>query len=252
MLRNEIRGGVRTIVRALMVAGVGGLFVYVVGTSSFLVIMPQSAQTGLSGFSDALASGLRQLGLARYAPWVIGLFALSMLGGFTAWFGVGARLLFAAGIDSFLPPLFARRNAKTGAPVAAILLQAVLMLAFVLLSQAGETAAKAYEFLVQMSVLGSTVPYLFMFWVHIKTAGMAAVPGLWTPPGGKRMTRGLGWLGLVSSAVAIACTLIPNPDDPDRWTGFYKIFGGTAATLAVGLALYWLAKRKGRAGPTSS
>jgi amino acid transporter len=247
MMRNEIEGGIRTVVRALMIVGVGSLFIYIAGTSSFLVILPQSELTRLGGLDEALRSGLAHLGLARCAPWVIGLFMLSMLGGFTAWFGVGARLLFAAGINSFLPPLFARRNPKTGAPVAAILLQAVLMLSFVLFSQAGASAAAAYDFLVQMSVLGSTVPYLFMFWVHIKGADLPKVAGLWTPPGGARTTRMLGWLGLVSSAVAIACTLVPSSDDPHPWGTFSKIAGGTAATLAVGLALYWLAKRRVRA-----
>ena len=169
MLRNEIAGGIRTIVKALIIVGAGSLFVYILGTSSFLVILPQSALTRLGGFPDALRSGLVHVGLGRFAPMVIGLFAFSMLGSFVAWFGVGARLPFAAGIDAFLPPVFARRSPKTGAPVPAILLQAVLMTGIAILSQAGSSVAGAYDFLVAMAVLGSTVPYLFVFCVVIKT-----------------------------------------------------------------------------------
>ena len=137
MLRNEIEGGMRTIVRALVIVGVGSIFIYIAGTSSFLVILPQSELTRLGGFPDALRSGLEHVGLGRFAPVVIGLFALSMLGSFVAWFGVGARLPFAAGIDAFLPAVFAKRNPKTGAPVQAILLQAGLMIGVAMLEPGG-------------------------------------------------------------------------------------------------------------------
>jgi amino acid transporter len=244
MLRNEIVGGLRTILRVLAIVGVGSLFVYIAGTSSFLVILPQSELTRLGGFPDALRAGLGHLGLGNLAPYVIGLFALSMLGGFTAWFGVGARLPFAAGIDAFLPPLFAKRNPKTGAPVPAILLQTGLTFVMILLSQAGSSVAGAYDRLVDMSVLGSTVPYLFMFWVQIKGAGLPSVPGLWTPPGGALTTRILGVVGLLSSTVAILCTLVPGADEPHPFWAVAKIVLSTLVVAAVGLGLYFLAKRK--------
>ena len=247
MLRNEIAGGLRTILRVLAIVGAGSLFIYIAGTLSFLVILPQSELTRLAGFPDALRTGLAHLGLARFAPYVIALFALSMLGGFTGWFGVGARLPFAAGIDAFLPPLFAKRNPKTGAPVPAILLQTGLTFVMVVLSQAGSSVAGAYDLLVNMSVLGSTVPYLFMFWVHIKGADAPAVPGLWTPPGGRRITIGLGWLGMSASAVAILCTLAPDPSDAHAAFTFLKIAGSTVATLVVGLAIYGTARWRKRA-----
>ncbi|HVU21265.1 MAG TPA: APC family permease [Rhizomicrobium sp.] len=249
MLRNEIEGGMRTIVRAMMVVGVGSIFVYVAGTSSFLVILPQSELTRLGGFPDALRIGLEHVGLGRFAPLVIGLFALSMLGSFVAWFGVGARLPFAAGIDAFLPPVFAKRNPRTGAPVAAILLQAALMIGIGILSQAGSSVAGAYDFLVAMAVLGATIPYLFMFWVHIKTANMAPVPGAWRPPGGRRSTLILGWLGMASSFVAIVCSAVPSSSDPNPIWAFAKIIFATLAMLGAGLLVYWsAARRRARAG----
>ena len=244
MLRNEIEGGMRTIVRALMIVGVGSLFIYIAGTSSFLVILPKDQLSRLNGFSDVLRAGLDHVGLGRIAPVVIGLFALSMLGSFVAWFGVGARLPFAAGIDAFLPAVFAKRNPKTGAPVPAILLQAGLMIGIVVLGQAGSSVAGAYDFLVDMAILGSTIPYLFMFWVHIKTANMPPVPGAWTPPGGKRTTLALGWIGMVSSFVAIVCSTVPSSSDPHPMMAFFKIIISTLVMLGAGLLLYWWAARR--------
>jgi amino acid transporter len=244
MLRNEIEGGIRTVVRALVIVGVGSIFIYIAGTSSFLVILPQSALTRLGGFPDALRAGLELVGLGRFAPVVIGLFALSMVGSFVAWFGVGARLPFAAGIDAFLPAMFAKRNPKTGAPVQAILLQAGLLIGVIILGQAGSTIAGAYDFLVAMAVLGSTIPYLYVFWVYIKTANMPPVPGAWSPPGGKRTTVILGWLGMISSIVAIICSAVPSSSDPHPAAAFLKIIISAAAMIGVGLLFYWIATRK--------
>jgi amino acid transporter len=246
MLRNEIEGGMRTVLWVLVILGVGSLIIYIAGTSAFLSILPQTELTRLAGFPDALRTGLTRVGLAGLAPAVIGLFALSMFGSFTGWFGVAARLPFAAGIDHFLPPLFAWRSPKTGAPIPAILLQAALMLGMVLLSQLRVTAAGAYDFLVATAVLGATIPYLFMFASHMKAARLPDAPGLWRPPGGVRTSVFLGWIAQISTLVAIACTLVPGPSDPHPWRGFSMILTSAAATFGVGALLYWLADRRRR------
>jgi amino acid transporter len=243
-LRNEIEGGMRTIIRALIVLGIGSVVVYIAGTSSFLVILPKEALTRLAGFPDALRIGLERVHLGMLAPAVIGLFALSMMGSFTGWFGVAARLPFAAGIDSYLPKVFAWRHPRTGAPIPALLLQAALTLVMVGLSQAGSSVAGAYDFLVAMSVLGTTVPYVFMFAGYLKASQMPPVPGAWAPPGGMRTSLVLGWIAQVATLIAIACTLVPSSSDPNPWAAFVKIVTATAVMTAVGLGVYWAAQRR--------
>jgi amino acid transporter len=228
-LRNEIEGGMRSIVIALVALGIGSVIIYLVGTSAFLVILPKEALTRLAGFPDALRAGLEHVHLARFAPWLIGMFALAMMGSFTGWVGVGARIPFAVGIDAFFPKVFANRHPRTGAPVAALLLQAVLMMAMVMLSQAGASVAGAYDFLVAMSVLGTTLPYLFMFAAYLKV-------------GGTRTATWLGWVAQVSTVIAIACTMIP-PDQKDWVWPVLKIVLATAAMTVVGLLVYWNARR---------
>jgi amino acid transporter len=243
-LRNEIDGGMRTVIRALMVLGIGSVIIYLVGTTSFLVILPKEALTRLAGFPDALRAGLDHIGLGRFAPAVIGLFALSMMGSFAGWVGLAARLPFAAGIDSYLPKVFAWRSPKSGAPVPALLLQASLMLVMVGLSQAGTSVAAAYDFLVAMSVLGTTLPYVFMFIGYLKASRLPPVPGAWAPPGGPRTSITLGWLALVSTVIAIACTLVPSSSDAHPWTALLKIVIATGVMTAAGLAVYGAAKRR--------
>ena len=239
----------QSIVRVLAIVGISSVIIYIAGTSSFLAILPRSELTRLSGFSDAVAVGLRHVGAGWLAPWAIGLFALSMLGGFTAWFGVGARLPFAAGLDHFLPRAFATRHPKTGAPVAAILLQAALMLIFVGLSQAGTSVAAAYDFLVAMGVLTNTIPYVLMFVAWFRCAKLPPVPDAWAPPGGARTSAVLAIVGAVSSIVAIACTLAPNSGDAHPLIGLVKIVGSAAAVFIAGAVFYAVADRRRKASP---
>jgi len=251
-LRNDIAGGMRTILRVLAISGVAIAFVYIVGTAALLVILPHADLTRLGGFPDALRVAYGRAGFGHFASIAIGLLALAQLGGFTGWFGIGARLPFAAGLDHFLPPLFARRNAKTGAPVAAVLLQGGLMLVMVVLSQAGSNVAAAYDFLIAMSVLTSTIPYLFTFAAYLKFARADDVPGAWHMPGGVRATLIVGGIGQCATVIAIACTLVPSSSEPHPLAAFLKIVLSTAVMLAVGLLLYWFAARRraaARVGP---
>jgi glutamate:GABA antiporter len=239
--RSEIVGGVRTIARVLVIVGVSATIIFIIGTAAFLIILPQTELSRLAGFPDALRSGLDHVGLGGLGPTVVGLFALSMLGGFTAWFGVGARLPFAAGIDAFLPSMFSKKNPTTGAPVTAILFQGALMLVMVLLSQTGTSVAGAYDFLVAMSVLTVAIPYVIMFIAYFRASRLSPVPGAWAPPGGARTSASLAVVGLLSTIVAIACTLVPSPAEPHPVAAFLKILIAATVMLGVGVAIYQLA-----------
>ncbi|HEY2068982.1 MAG TPA: APC family permease [Rhizomicrobium sp.] len=244
LLRNEIEGGLRTVLRVLAVVGVSCVLVYIAGTAAMLVILPASQMSRLGGFGDALHAVFGRAHMPGMASVALALLAIAMLGGFTAWFGAGARLPMAAGLDNFLPAAFGKRNPRTGAPTAAILLQGGLMLVFVVLSQAGATAAVAYDFLVSMSVLTNTICYIFVFAAFWKWSRVGAEPGAWQPPGGARTSLVLAAMGQVTTLIAIACTLVPGADDAHPLATFLKIILSTLAMLVAGLVLYWLGARR--------
>jgi amino acid transporter len=249
-LRSEIEGGMRTILRVLAIVGVAIAILYIVGTAAMLVILPASQMTRLGGFADVLHAVFAKAGLSQLAPLAIAFLALSMLGGLTAWFGAGARLLFSGGLDNVLPGWLARRSARTGAPVPALLLQGGLMIVMVVLSQAGASAAVAYDFLVSMSVLTNSICYVFVFAVYLRlyrteTAG-------WRPPGGALTRLVLGVMGQTATLVAIACTLVPSGSDAHPLQTFAKIVMATLAMLVVGVVLYWLAANRRSAETVTS
>jgi amino acid transporter len=241
-LKSEIEGGMRTILRVLAIVGVAIAILYVVGTAAMLVILPASQMTRLGGFADVLHAVFAAGGIAQLAPFAIAFLALSMLGGLTAWFGAGARLLFAGGMDNVLPPWLAHRSARTGAPIPALVLQGGLMIVMVILGQAGASAQVAYDFLVSMSVLTNTICYVFVFAVYLRlhrteTAG-------WRPPGGATTGLVLGVMGQTATLVAIACTLVPSAGDAHPLQTFAKIAIATLAMVVVGVVLYWLAANR--------
>lgn len=243
-LREDLRGGMRTVIRVLAWLGAAMVAIYTLGTAAMLVILPQADLTRLSGLPDALTAAFHQVGFPAVAVFAIAFFALSQFGGITAWLGIGARLPVEAGIDSFLPPIFAKKNPRTGAPVASILLQGALCLLMVILSQTGSGAAAAYDFLVSMSVLTATIPYVYVFVAYLARHRWPHVADAWRPPGGPRTGIVLGVVGLISTLVAIACTMVPSATDTQPLNTFLKIVISTVVMLVVGLVLYWLAARR--------
>lgn len=243
-LRDDIRGGIKTVVHVLAAVGVIIVFVYMAGTAAMLAILPRAELTRLAGLPDAIHAAFGHVGMPSVAAYAIALFALSLLGGFTAWFGIATKLPMEAGIESFLPSVFAQKNEKTGVPTASVLLQGALILFIVFLSQSGESAAAAYDFLVAMSVLTVTIPYLIVFAAYLARERWPDVEGAWLPPGGARMGLLLGAVGLLSTAVATVCCLVPNAGDPHPLATFLKIVLGTLGAGVVGIVLYGLGSRR--------
>ena len=247
-MRNDVRGGMRTILAVLATIAAVQIVFYLAGTGSILAILSPQAATRLSGLPDALILGLKTLGLGPVAPLVlIGAF-LCALGSYSAWFGVGARLPFAAGIDAYLPASFGRRDPRSGAPVVSIAVQTAIVAVIVVISQAGDTLKVAYDFLVSMTVLSYTLPFLFLFAVFLAVQRRAPPDGAWRMPGGPKAALAVGAIGLAATIVAVACTLVPSPDAKDQLGEMLKLVGASAVLTFSGMAFYAAAKWRARRG----
>ncbi|MBN9570822.1 MAG: APC family permease [Alphaproteobacteria bacterium] len=233
-LQDEVKGGRRTINFVLAALGVSLTLIYGVGTAAMLLLLPKAELTRLTGLPDALHAAFAHAGMPMLANAALGFLALAMLGGLTAWFGIGTRLAVAAGSDHRLPAVFARRHPKTGAPGPAIILMGAMTLFMVVLGQAGASAAAAYDFLVAMGVLAATVPYVFVFAAYLKRLGAQ----------GGRLRLALGVVGLSATLVAIACTLVPSGSDPHPGANFLKIVIATLAATLAGLLFFWSGNRR--------
>lgn len=246
-LRKEIRGELGTILKALFWLGIIMAAIYMIGTAAMLAILPKAQLTRLTGLPDALSAVFSRGGLPILAVIAIAGLGVSQFGGLSAWFVIATRVPVEAGIDNFLPKAMAKQDPKTGAPIPAIILQGVLTLAMVILGQAGEEAARAYDFLVATSVLTATIPYVFVFVVYLMPGRWPKTEKAWHPPGGRSTGRLLGIVGLLATLSAIGCTLLPDASDPHPLLTFFKIVFSALVMLVVGLLLFWF-NRRGKNG----
>jgi amino acid transporter len=254
LLRKTVRGGMPTIVRAIATVGAILAIAYIVGTVAMLAILPVHEASRLSGLPQALQTGFSRLDIGEFAPIAIGLLALSSLGALSAWFGIAARLPFVIGVDRFLPAAFARKSPTTGAPTVAILTQGLIVIVLLVLSQAGATLQSAYDFIVAMSVLSYTLPFLFLFLfaIYFKVQGSPAPAGAWVCPGGPGAARIVALIGLAVSLSAILCTLVPSPEAPDKLAAFIKLIVASGVLVLTGALIYALARRHQRGHNLSS
>jgi len=243
-LRDQVRGGVARILQVLALVGVALVLAYAAGTAAILAILPAGEVSRLAGAPEAIREALGRLGLAAAAPAALVLLAAAMLGSYSAWFAVAAKLPLAIGADRGFPAFFGRPSEKTGAPVAAILVQTAAVIVLVALGQAGATVKAAYDFLISMSVISYTLPFVFLFVVHVRLQGRARPAGAWATPGGAALGRIAGALGLAVTTSAILCTLVPSPDAADKAGAVIKLILASAALIAAGFAVYALGGRR--------
>lgn len=238
LMRNEVKGGVKTVVRALGLLAILQTLGYAIGTGAMLMILPQTLASRLGGLPEAIGVALNKLHLATAQPVFLLVIGLSLLGGLSAWFGAAARLPFAVGVDRMLPAAVGRLDPKTGAPVVAIWIQALLTIAVLALSALGSTVAGAYDFVVAMGVITFMIPYLWMFaayWIVQKRND----GGLdFRTPGGKPWALFLALLGTVMVLSAIAGSLVPSPEEPHPLMGFLKLLGASVVMIAIGALIY--------------
>jgi len=244
LMGEEIKNPRRTIPVALLTAGVTIAASYILGTVGVLLALPASEVGNLQGLMQAISHTAGRIGFEAIVPIAALLIALSNLGGASAFLTSVARLPFVAGIDHFLPPIFGSLHPRWRTPWFSLLLQFVLGGVFVFLGQAGTSVKGAYDVLVSMSVITAVFPFLFLFAAMFKLQNEPAGPEVIRVPGGKPVARLLASMGLLATSLAIALSLLPPPDEPNKPLAVIKIVGSTALILGVGSWIYWLGERK--------
>jgi glutamate:GABA antiporter len=217
MMAEEIQDPANTIRKAGWVAGVGGVLFYAVAIFAILVLQRPEDTNILYGLMQASQVGAKALGL----PWLPAAFALlsvlSMLGQLGGIIAAVSRLSFAAGRDGLLPPVFARVHPKWRTPHVSMFTLAGVGTTLLLVMQLGETMRAAYQELVSMMVLGSFVPFLYIFASAWKT-GMR-----WAPIA-----------GITVVLIALTFTVLPTADIDNVWLFEAKVLGGFLMLLALG------------------
>jgi amino acid transporter len=240
----EIKNARRTVPRGLFVAGLTVALCYILGTVAVLVALPASEVSNLQGLMQAIAKTAGRVGFESVIPFAAFLIALSNVGACGAYLAAVARLPFVAGIDRFLPKAFGSLHPRWKTPWVALLVQFVLGVLFIFLGQAGTSVKGAYDVMAGMTVIVYFIPYLFVFAAMIKLQGETAGPDVIRVPGGKPVATLVAVLGLLTTTLTIALSVLPQPDEPNKTLAVIKVVGGSAALLGIGAAIYWTGRRR--------
>jgi amino acid transporter len=217
---------------------------YILGTICVLLALPSSQVNSLQGLVQAVSATATRVGFPGVLPLAPFLIALSNIGSAGAYLAAVARLPFVAGLDRFLPPAFGTLHPRWKTPWVALLTQFVLGVLFIFLGQAGTSVKGAYDVLVSMGVITYFIPYLFLFASMIKLQREPAGPDVIRVPGGSIVAKLAATVGFLTTALTIALSLIPQPDEPNKPLAIFKVVGGCGALVLIGVWIYVAGKRR--------
>jgi amino acid transporter len=239
----EVENAERTLPRAVFISAPLVAGVYILGTGALLWLVPVGELNIVSGFLQGVSKGVETL-----APWLLWLvpfsaiaYTIGNVGGVGAWLSGPARIAFVIGLDKYFPPAFGQVHPKWGTPWVAILVQAVLATAALLLSVLGKgtTVETVYLILLDTTLLLYFIPfvYLFVAFFVLRLRGDEAVRGTWR-------AALISVFGAGVTVFAMVIATIPPTGTAHPVLFFVKVVGGAGAFLVFGGALYWRARRR--------
>lgn len=215
ILGGEIFDTGKVIPRAAWISGAACAGFYIAGTAALLALLAPDQISPLTGLAQAgQAAGVR-FGAAWISPAFALLIVASTFGQLTAFVAGNTRLPFALGLDHYFPPVFAKLHPHWGTPYVSILLQGVLSSLLLLLMQLGETLRAAYQILVDLTVIATFLPFVYIFLSGFKF--------------GQRIA---GVAGGLITVLAIVLSVVPPPGAASVWIFELKVVGG-ALLLAL-------------------
>ncbi len=245
-MSDEIHNPRKTLARAILGSGVLIAVIYIAGTVAVLALLQDAQVDAKSGVFQALTVGSGILKVSAIGMIAALLVTVGNAGGIGTTVAGISRVPFVVGVDRYLPAFFGKIHPRWKTPYIAILMQAVISGAVLLLSQINESASSAYQILVDAAVILYFIPFLYMYAAVIKLAGRkdrAENEHAVLVPGGKIGVWLAGGLGFVFTLASILLSAIPPGETLNKLLFELKLMGGSAAAVGIGLVLYWRGAR---------
>ena len=237
VMGDEIKNPRSHIPKAILLAGPACILLYGLATLALQASLPIATIQPDSGLLQAIATVP-----VNYRVWATVPFLISVAGITMAWFSGSARLPFVIGIDRYLPRSFGRTHPVYKTPYIAIIAQGVASSVIILFDSLGTTTHRFYTLLMSTSLVIQMIPFLYLFGAFIKFGG--ATGGVKKSFFDSRwLCRCAGFLGFVTTAVAIVLTLVPPRDEESVFLYEFKLIFGASVFLIPTIFLY---RRKNR------
>ena len=236
----EIREPRRVIPRAIVWSGLMIVAFYVGGTWALLVALPREQIDALSGVPQAIGTIAARLGAPALGAVASALIAIACIGGLAAWVTGGVRMPYVVGVDRYLPPALGRLHPRWHTPVVALVVVGVLTTVLVLVALAGATVGEAYQALVDMTIVLTFVPlvYLFAALPVLRAKRIGEREAVLCIPGGTAGIALVTALGVGSTLLSIVFALVP-PEHGSVPMFYAKVISGCILFIGLGLVFYY-------------
>jgi glutamate:GABA antiporter len=221
IMSGEIRNPQRDLRRAAVISGVGCTLFYMVATVSLLVLMPPEAISPMTGLAQAGAVSASKFGIPAVAILFAALIGFAVAGQADAWIAGNTRLPYAIGLDRYLPAAFARIHPRWRTPYVSLLVQVLAATVLLLMAQLGETVRSAYQILVDMTVIATLIPFVYIF-----------------ASGWRFASRPAAASGLAVTVIAIIFSAVPPAESASAAIFELKVVGGCVALALLGWLVF--------------
>lgn len=240
VLAGEIKEPRKTMPRAIVLSGIAIAAIYILGTAGLLITLPAGKIDIIAGIPQALSAVGQRVGLPQFGAVGAALLAISQLGGLSAWVMGTARLPFVVGVDRYFPKALAKLHPKYQTPHIALLSQATIVTLILWAALSNSTIHETYLILVDMTVVLTFVPLLYIFAalpiLRRRAAGDDA--GVVLVPGGMFGCWLASILGFCTTLLAIGFAMVPPENTANPVLFFLKVGGGCLLLIGIGLAFY--------------
>jgi len=217
----EIRNPRRDLPRAAAISGAISAVFYMLVTGALLVLLKPGAISPMTGLAQAGAIGADKLGAPVISTLLALLIGAALAGQLDTWIAGNTRLPYAIGLDRYLPDAFSRVHKRWGTPYVSLFVQALAATLFLLMAQLGETVRAAYQIMVDMTLIVTFIPFVYIFASGFRFASRTAAA-----------------LGLAVTFLAIVLAAVP-PDESGSAAVFEaKVLGGSVFFAALGWIVF--------------
>jgi amino acid transporter len=234
----EARDAGRSIGRSVAIAAPIIVLLFILGTSSVLMIVPQNKIDLIAPIPQILSVGFGSLGSAVAIGTLTILALLSIrIAQASVMFGGNTRLPMVAGWDNLLPAWFTKLHAKYRTPVNSILFVGAVTLFMGIVGLIGVGKQEAFQILWNASGVFYALTYLVMFAIPlIGLRGVTPRPPAWL--------RIAALSGFLMTLLFVILSLVPIIQVDNRLSFALKIGGLIVITNLIGLAVYFSARRR--------
>jgi amino acid transporter len=241
----EIKDPRRTIPRAVLVAGIATVGLYLLATFAMLATVPAADIGVLAGILQGVQRAAGNIGVAWIVIPIAILMSLNAGGNASAWLAGSARVPFVIGLDRYFPSAFARLHPKYNTPYVAFIVQGAASSFFIVFNAVGSTVHDMYMILMGTTVVLTLIPYLYMFLALIvirrEPERFSGEPGIipWS-----WLCYVAGAVGFLMTAFGVIVSFVPSAGIDDVGNFELKLVLGVLAFLVPALLVYrWHARR---------